>query len=351
MNRRDFLALANATVAAAWIQRSNGATVQEAPPDPPPMPSAKRDDDAALTCIALGSCYVPQFEKPAVWHAIAAQQPQLFLFMGDNVYQSEENGRPELRELRAAYAALAADQPFAALRARTPVMTTWDDHDYGMNDAGAEFPARLESEALFKRVWAIAPDDPRAGRAGVYFSRSAGPQGRRTQVVVLDTRYFRTTGTMLGAQQWEWLERTLREPADLRLLVSSIPVLMEADEGESWKHWPEERARLFEAIASVGAGGLVVLSGDSHFGAHYRNDAALPWPLHELTASSLNFPMPEKAQAQARRLDPARCGEPCFLANFGVVRIDWESRDVALDLHADHGRRVRRERLRLERPE
>ena len=350
MNRRRFLAMANAMVAAGWVRRSTAAAQPETIPDPPPMPCAPLDGFEALTCIALGSCYVPQFEKPAVWRAIASQEPQLFLYMGDNVYQSEENGRPELRELREAYAALAADQPFAALRARIPVMPTWDDHDYGMNNAGAEFPARLQSEALFKHVWAVAPDDPRAGRAGVYFSRCVGSHGRRTQIIVLDTRYFRTAAMMLGEQQWAWLERTLREPADLRLLVSSIPVLMEADEGESWKHWPRERARLFELIASMGAKGVVLLSGDSHFGAYYRSDKALPWPLHELTASSLNFPMPDKARAPARRPDPARSGEPYFPANFGVVRVDWEKREVALDLHADDGQRVRRETLRLEPP-
>lgn len=294
-----------------------------------------------LSRIALGSCYVPQFKMADVWRAIAGHDPQLFLYMGDNVYQSEENGRPELHELRAAYAALAVDRPFATLRAKTHVMVTWDDHDYGMNNAGAEFPARLESEALFKRVWAVSETDPRAHRAGVYYRESAGPEGRRTQVIVLDTRYFRSSQTMLGEEQWRWLEQTLSEAADFRLLVSSIPVLMEAEEGESWRHWPKERERLFELIAQTEARNLLIVSGDSHFGTYYRNDVAVSWSLHELTASSLNFPMPEKAWAAARRPDPARRGDPYFLANFGMVLVDWEARAVALNLHDATGLRVR----------
>ncbi|OGT59495.1 MAG: hypothetical protein A3E01_01565 [Gammaproteobacteria bacterium RIFCSPHIGHO2_12_FULL_63_22] len=347
MNRRDFLTTVNTALAAAWVRPVAGASAGKPLPYPPPMPSAALDASVSLTRIALGSCYVPQFEKADVWNSVSRQDPQLFLYMGDNVYQSEENGRPQLRELRDAYTALAADRPFAALRARTPIMVTWDDHDYGMNNAGAEFPARLESEALFKHVWAVAPGNARAERSGVYYREQIGPEGQCTQVIMLDTRYFRTAQTMLGDEQWRWLEQVLSEPADLRLLVSSIPVLMEAADGEGWRRWPKERERLFKLIGESGTGNLVILSGDSHFGAYYRNDAAAPWPLYELTASSLNFPMPEKAWAAARQPDPARLGEPYFPANFGMVLVDWEAREVALCLQDASGQRVRGETLAL----
>src|ERR671935_24702 len=67
-----------------------------------------------------------------------------------------------------------------------------------------------------------------------------GPEGKPLQVILLDTRYFRSPvkrsgrtvvpntdpgATILGPAQWEWLERQLREPADLRLIGSSIQVV------------------------------------------------------------------------------------------------------------------------------
>ena len=186
-------------------------------PHPPRMPSATLSRASLITEIAFGSCYVPQFERSEIWHAIASSNPDVFLFLGDNVYQSEEKGEPELLELREAYALLARDEPFAALRSRIPVLTTWDDHDYGLDNAGAEFAAKYQSEALFEEVWAIPASDPRKSRDGIYHRRIVGPMGRRVQMILLDTRFFRTSPesensdalepTMLGVEQWRKMTR------------------------------------------------------------------------------------------------------------------------------------------------
>ena len=106
--------------------------------EPPRMASAPLSEDAEIQRLAFGACYVPQFERPEIWRQVSQTSPDAFLFLGDNVYQSEENGRPELRELREAYGLLAQDQPFADLRQTVPVLPIWDDHDYGLNDAGAD---------------------------------------------------------------------------------------------------------------------------------------------------------------------------------------------------------------------
>jgi alkaline phosphatase D len=309
------------------------------------MLSAPLDEAKALTRVGFGSCYAPQFRQGRVWRAIAAQKPDVFLFLGDNVYQTDENGRPELRELREAYGMLAADPDFAALRGQTPVLPVWDDHDYGMNNAGADFPARSESETLFKHVWAVAKDDPRSARGGVYFSRTAGPPGFRTQMILLDLHYHATPQTILGEAQWRWLEQTLHEPADLRILASPIPVLCEAQRLDGWRKRPTERARLLELIG--GTNGVVIVSGDSHVGAHYRRDKGVAYPLIELTASSLNFPWREDMHAPPGPPDQARIGPVLWEANFGAVEIDWGTGEVALSLYEDTGRLERTQRIAL----
>ncbi len=322
---------------------SPGAT---APPvDPPPMPSAPLDEGKTLTRIGFGSCYAPQFKDSRVWRAIAALQPDAFLYLGDNVYQRDETGRPELLELREAYALLAEDADFAAVRAATPVLPVWDDHDYGMNGAGADFPPRLQSEALFKHVWAVPPDDPRMGRAGVYVSRSAGPPGRRVQMILLDMRYFLNEETLLGETQWRWLAETLAEPADLRILASPIPVLSTTERLDGWRQRPAERDRLLALIG--GTNGVVIVSGDSHVGAHYRRDEGVAYPLIELTASSLNFPWREDLHIPPGPPDPARIGEVLYEANFGMVEIDWEAGEVTLALYEDTGRRDRTQSIAI----
>ena len=39
----------------------------------------------------------PQLDH-RIWDRVVAEDPDLFLFLGDNVYESEERSEPELRE-------------------------------------------------------------------------------------------------------------------------------------------------------------------------------------------------------------------------------------------------------------
>ena len=51
--------------------------------------------------------------------------------------------------MQAKYEKLQADAGFQRLRSACPTLATWDDHDYGVNDGGAEYPKRVESQRLF----------------------------------------------------------------------------------------------------------------------------------------------------------------------------------------------------------
>lgn len=337
--------------------------------DAPVIRSAPIDPDAVLTRIAFGSCFAPQLEESAIWDAVAAADPDLVLLMGDNVYQSEETGDPSLAELREAYAMLAADAPFARLRAETPVLATWDDHDYGMNDAGGDFPAKWESEALFEHVWDVPDDDPRRARDGVYGVWTFGPEGRRVQIILLDTRFFRSpyaasdepdapgkeryvpdpdpAKTMLGDEQWAWLETTLREPADLRVLVSSVQLLADAHGFEGWRMLPTERERLVALIADTGANDVVVLSGDRHFAGLYARDGA-PYRLIEATSSSLNLPFTEDRVATHSETDAARLGPIFYPANFGMLLVDWDAGSATIEIRGADGEMALSETVALE---
>ena len=55
------------------------------------------------------------------------------------------------------YAAQFNQPAYSAFRKETPIIGTWDDHDYGLNDAGAEFPFRAEAKAFFTKFWHIDP--------------------------------------------------------------------------------------------------------------------------------------------------------------------------------------------------
>lgn len=305
----------------------------------------------AVRRIAFGSC-ADQNQPQPFWSPILAFKPQLFLMIGDNVYGDVSSGA--LTELRAAYDRLAAIDGFKRLRAQVPVLATWDDHDYGANDAGADFPHRAGVTRLFRQFWGV----PASDRDGIYDAHMFGPPGRRLQVILLDTRSFRSdlkptdqrgapgrerylpdpdpAKTMLGPAQWTWLEQQLRQPADLRLIVSSIQVLADGHGFERWGNLPVERGRLIELIGTTRANGVVFLSGDRHLGALYRRIDDAPYPLHEITSSSLNRPVGTSSETGPHQVGPVYAKE-----NFGAIEIDWQAGGVTLALRDNTGSRVR----------
>lgn len=322
-----------------------------------------------LTRIAFGSCAYQERPQP-IWQAVTDYRPDLFLFLGDNVYGDVRDGQTVqgaqiLESLRHAYAEAAKSPGFMAVKTGIRHLATWDDHDYGVNDGGAEFPYKSESQKLFLDFWNVPADDARRSRDGVYHAQTFGPPGMRVQVILLDTRFFRsplrptdrfgapgrerylpddTPGkTMLGDAQWAWLAERLRASADLRLIASSIQVVADGHGWERWGNFPNERQRLFDLVRDSGANGVVFLSGDRHIGALYRETAAGPYPMLDITASGLNQVYPGN-----REEGPNRLGAVYGAANFGSVDIDWWDGTVALSLRSVNGEVVRRQTVRLD---
>lgn len=293
-----------------------------------------------------------------------AYKPELFLFLGDNVYGDVRDGQvvtgaPVLESIRHAYAETAKIPGYMAVKTGVRHLATWDDHDYGLNDGGADFPYRRESQKLFLDFWNVPQNDPRRSHDGVYHAQTFGPPGMRVQVILLDTRFFRSAlkptdrmgapgrerylpdddpaRTMLGDAQWNWLAERLREPAEIRLIGSSIQVVAEGHGWERWGNFPRERQRLYDLVRETGAGGVVFLSGDRHIGAIYREAEAGPYPLVDITASGLNQVFPGNREA-----GPNRLGGVYGAANFGTVDIDWWEGAVTLSLRSVNGEPVRR---------
>jgi alkaline phosphatase D len=310
-------------------------------------------DGRPLTRIAFGSCAHQNKPQP-IWDAILAYRPELFVFVGDNVYGDVTSGA--MTELEAAYAKAATIEGYARVRTTLPVLATWDDHDFGRNDGGADFPHKAAAKELFLEFWGVSADDPRRRRDGIYHAETFGPEGMRVQVILLDTRSFRSplrkgaetapgrgpyvpdpdpTKTMLGPVQWDWLRGQLMEPADLRLLVSSVQVLAEGHNFERWGNLPAERARLLDLIAETGGARVILLSGDRHVGALYRR-AGEPFDLYEITASGINMTWPANRDA-----GPLRLGAVYGAENFGTIDIDWWAGEARLSVRAMNGEPVR----------
>jgi alkaline phosphatase D len=304
---------------------------------------AADDGGPAIERLAFGSCSDQERPQP-IWDVIAAFEPQLFLHLGDSVYSDTV----DMDRRRADLAKQAAVPEFRRFRDKVPILATWDDHDFGANDGGADFPEREVAEKLFLDFFDEPADSPRRRRPGVYDARIFGPPGQRLQVILLDGRSFRGRleddpspyrryrpatdpgTTLLGEAQWTWLEEQLRRPAELRLIASGVQVLGYAAGFECWKNLPHEQERLFRVIRETAADGVLFLSGDAHFAQLKRGDGGVGYPLYDFTSSGLTHSRPEAAERPA----PLAVEPPFGGINFGTVEIDWHQKDPEITLAA-----------------
>jgi alkaline phosphatase D len=306
---------------------------------PVPPESTASYTDTTLTRIAFGSCN-DQADAQPLWAPIRAADPDLWIWLGDNIYADTE----DMAAMDSMYAVQKRQPGYRALRREARVIGTWDDHDYGANDSGRSYPKRDSSQALFLDFLDVPDDHPRREREGVYSAHVFGPPGRRVKVLLLDTRYHRAPltrdpntnqryypnaeGDVLGEEQWAWLERELRtSDAQIHLIGTSIQAVSAQHPWEKWANFPRARQRLFDVLRRTGAPGVVLLSGDRHRAELSRHDGALDYPLHELTSSGLTHHAPARDEANRHRVGPLVAA-----LNFGLLTIDWDADPVTLRL-------------------
>ena len=292
--------------------------------------------------IAFGSCAHQDRPQP-IWQTIVKTKPQAFLFIGDNIYADTYS--PKV--MRAKYQQLARIPEFKEFRSQVPIFATWDDHDYGVNDAGAEYPLKAEAQRIFLDFWQ-GPDLPqRYERKGIYHSVSKQAMGLNIQLILLDTRYHRSElvkdeggytpntspeASMLGLEQWQWLEEELKKPADLRIIASSIQFLSSLHPYEKWNNFPLEREKMFQMIAKTRANGVVFISGDRHAGEISATQHPLiDYPIIDITSSGLTDSTKVGVREEA---NPFRIEGTKFHTqrNFGIIKISKTSSNVKLDL-------------------
>ena len=371
-SRRHWLYRSLAVACALTMIAIAPAARAEGDASPPGQPDPHVALDRTLTRIGFGSCAEGGKEQ-TIWEAVLAAKPELFLFLGDNIYGDTR----DMAVLRAKYAQLARQPGFAKLRDTTPIAATWDDHDFGEDDAGADYPQKEASRQVFFDFWGEPADSPRRARDGVYASYVFGPPGKRVQMILLDLRYNRTPlvkpepgvrnyrswawarykkglevpgpyarnpdpkATMLGERQWQWLERQLETPAEVRLIGSSVQVLADFPAWEGWSLFAHDQQRLIELIRRKRANGVVFLSGDMHYAELSKLDVNVPYTLWDLTSSGLTEVYPAATPNANRASDVIH--EP----NFGLIEIDWQGTETTVTLSVVDQRGTRRIEKRL----
>ncbi|MGM0934208.1 MAG: alkaline phosphatase D family protein [Bacteroidota bacterium] len=304
--------------------------------------------------LAFGSCNKQEAPQP-LWEPIMKNQPDVFVWGGDNIYADT----PDMQLMQKYYHTQQNVPGYKRLTNSIPVYGTWDDHDYGVNDGGKEWEFKEESQQLFLDFMGVSEDDPRRGREGVYHSELLETPKGNIKLIILDTRYFRdelepdavpgkrykenSKGTILGEEQWQWLEEELQtSTATFNIILSSIQVISEEHGFETWGNFPAERKRLIKLIENSSAKNIIILSGDRHISefSEMKRDR-LNYPLVDFTSSGITHSYISFSGEPNRY----RIGEVVSDLSFGLLKFDLKNNKMLMEMRGEKNRLLQQHKV------
>ncbi|SDM21255.1 alkaline phosphatase D family protein [Siphonobacter aquaeclarae] len=255
-----------------------------------------RTDPPAFT-FAFGSCAYfgePEYDRPGapygqqyeIFTKIDSLRPDFMVWGGDNNYYREVDFGTRTGMLRRMTHGRSFPQ-IQSLLAHTHNYATWDDHDYGPNDADRSYWMKRDALDIFKLFW---------GNPNYAFEKE-GVNGTfqwgDCQFFLLDDRWWRAPNELdapgkdyLGQKQLDWLIDALKfSQATFKFVVCGGQVINPAAQWENYAVYGEERAQLLERITAQKIPGVVFLSGDRHHTAVHKLERFNAYPLYDFTIS------------------------------------------------------------------
>lgn len=291
-----------------------------------------------LKRFVFGSCNNQHKSQP-LWKKMAKQNPDFFIWGGDNVYADKQH-----KNLRAAFEKQNSVPDYIEFKSKFPFIGIWDDHDYATNNANGHWRYKDRSQKLFLDFMEEPHNSPRRKQKGIYTSYTFG----KTKLILLDNRYFMDVekkSPMLGEAQWQWLERELKSSTSkLTFIMGGLSILspMHPFGDGNWANYPTERDRLLELVEKYRSKGVVFLTGDMHFSSIFRRLGHL-----EFMASGLTHRVPRAIWWYLGR----RYETSFFGLNYGQVDIEWDGSIpiVTMGIHDRYGQVYHLKSFRFEK--
>lgn len=280
-----------------------------------------------LQTIAFGSCNHADGVQ-GHWNVISRQNPDLWIWLGDNIYTNTTDPV----QYEAMFQSFFKQPEYTRFREDTPIIGTWDDHDFGKNNADGSHPNKKAAQKIFLNFLEEPENTVRRQQEGIFTSYDFGPEDRKVKIILLDNRYFMHKlfpSEILGEAQWAWLEKELKSStARVHILVSSIQFANKAVLAETWGRFSKERSRMLQLLSDSRVPGAFFLSGDRHFGAlnQVASNEFPAYPLWDITSSRLNF------EDNGESLEPSGDELEVLDPNFGTIQINWDADPVEIKL-------------------
>jgi hypothetical protein len=223
-----------------------------------------------------------------IWQEMANHNLDLLCFGGDTPYADTGN----LSDLRNKHRHLLQRPALAALGKSVPFAGTWDDHDFGMNNANGKSAAELKENTRRTFVEYRVQDQYGSGDEGIYQKVDRGAM----EVFLLDARWYSQTGpspispnqsTCFGKDQWQWLLESLRnsEAPFKVLLQGQIWQDKKNRETDDMHTYYAERDALLDFIKKERIPGVVLVGGDIHVSRYLVHPQRVGYDLHDFIIS------------------------------------------------------------------
>ena len=227
-------------------------------------------------------------EANPLWDDIAKLKPDLIGLLGDTPYIDNT----DLTVVRQRHREFLNIPVLSRLIRHTPTVGTWDDHDFGANNANGKSLADGKQRTRQGFAEYRAHHQYGNGREGVYHKVDMG----MFEIFFLDPRYFSQTApspvnaaspTCFGAEQWAWLLQGLKEsqaPFKVLALGAIWQDKKNSETDDMFTYW-YERDGLFDYIAAEKISGVVLLGGDIHVSRHLIHRDRVNYDLHDFIIS------------------------------------------------------------------
>ena len=232
-----------------------------------------RTDAPDFTFLA-GSCsYInePEYDRPGrpyggdyeTFSSMATEDAKFMVWLGDNTYLRESDWDSK-SGIQHRFTHTRSIPEMQGLLRKMHHYATWDDHDYGPNDAEWTYPMKHVTKQTFMDFF--PSNTYGAGNSeGVtsFFDWSD------CDFFMMDDRWYRTSqgedGKMLADQQMDWLITSLRSSlARYKFVAIGSQVLNSSKSKENHINYTNERKALLEAIEKYTIKGVIFLTGDRH---------------------------------------------------------------------------------------
>lgn len=236
----------------------------------------------------FGSCSWWKDTDYPIIQTMADHSADFMLWLGDNLYL-EPWDYDHIDGIGEKYASARQHHHLNNLLSSKGQVATWDDHDYGRNDASRDWVFKEEARNVFSKYWV----NPSYGTPDV--------PGIQTQFRISDMDFFLLDGRtfrdnpkmpepkqMYGAGQLRWLKNNiLNSRAQLKVIIAGSQWINPRNSFEGWNLYPKEQSAFLSWLKDKQIPGVIFLSGDRHFSEVIKQPREGTYPLYDITCSPL----------------------------------------------------------------